>query len=155
LKFWDSSALAPLVAEEPTSRQCRDLYRADPAVVVWQFTMTEVVSALTKRSREDQTFDVPAREAALGRLDRLAAQWEVFDVLTREALLAVRHQARELLLRHPLKAGDALQLAAATVRFDPPNKRGFVVFDGPLSRAATKEGINVIVLKPERPRRGR
>jgi predicted nucleic acid-binding protein len=115
----------------------------------------EVVSALTKRSREDPAFDDQARGAALARLDRLAAQWEAFDALSKDALVVVRHQARELLLRHPLKTGDALQLAAATLRFDPPMKRDFVVFDGPLARAAAKEGFNVIRLKPERRPRGR
>src|SRR5579872_3942862 len=57
LKFWDSSALVPLVIEERTSRRCRDLVRADPKVVVWQFTATEIISALTKREREDPSFD--------------------------------------------------------------------------------------------------
>lgn len=45
MKFWDSSALVPLMAEEANSRACRDLYRADPRVIVWQHTVAEVVSA--------------------------------------------------------------------------------------------------------------
>jgi hypothetical protein len=133
----------------------RDLYRADPVLVVWQFTETEVVSAISKRSREDATFDDEARAAALARLDQLSRHWEVYEAVTDDDLAAVRRRARELLLRHPLKAGDALQLAAATLRFDPPKKRDFVVFDGPLARAAAREDFNVIRLAPVRRRRGR
>jgi predicted nucleic acid-binding protein len=155
LKFWDSSALVPLVIEERTSRRCRDLVRADPKVVVWQFTATEIISALTKREREDPSFDDADRDAALDRLDQQSRHWEVYKAVTPDDLVFMARQARALLLRHPLKAGDALQLAAATLRFDPPRKRDFVVFDGPLATAATKEGFNVITLEPERRRRRR
>jgi predicted nucleic acid-binding protein len=156
VKFWDSSALVPLFAEEPTSRQCRDLYRADPVVVVWQFTETEIVSALKKRSRDDPAFGQQGGlDTALARLDQLAARWEVYEALGLHVLALVRKRARELLLRHTLKTGDALQLSAAVLRFDPPMKRDFVVFDGALARAAAKEGFNVIRLKAKRPRRGR
>lgn len=141
--------------EEPTSRECRDLLRADPAVLVWQFTTTEIVSALTKRTRDDPAFDDDARDSALDRLDQLSQRWEVYEALAPSGPEEVRRHARTLLLRHSLKTGDALQLSAATLRFDPPKKRDFVVFDGPLARAAAREDFNVIRLTPQRRRRGR
>ena len=150
MKFWDSSAIVPLLVEEPTSRQCRDLQRADPALVVWQFTETEVVSALHKQTRMEPPLSKAELDAALHRLRGHVRRWEQVKALGEEALVAVRKRAAELMSKHTLHAGDALQLTAALIRFDPPMKRDFVVFDGFLARAAAKEGFNVIVLPPTR-----
>ncbi len=51
MKFWDSSAIVPLLIEEPNSRRCRDLLRADRHMVVWEYTETEIASALVKQKR--------------------------------------------------------------------------------------------------------
>ncbi len=155
MKFWDSSALVPLLIEEPASRQCRDLLRADPWIVVWQFTETEVVSALHKQTRLEPPLAPRELAAALARLRAYAGQWEQVKALTDEALGVLRSRAASLMAEHTLLSGDALQLAAATLRFDPPMQRDFVVLDGPLARAASKAGFNVIRLVPERRRRGR
>lgn len=76
-------------------------------------------------------------------------------VLSVEALKEIHDQARRLMRAHPLSSGDALQLAAACMRFDPPMKRDFVVVDGQLARAADREGFNVIRLVPPAPRQKR
>jgi hypothetical protein len=34
MRFWESSALVPLVVEEPASLACRRVLRADSAIVV-------------------------------------------------------------------------------------------------------------------------
>ncbi len=155
MKFWDSSAIVPLLIEEPASRQCRDLLRADPALVVWQFTETEVVSALYKQTRLEPPLASAELAAALSRLESYARHWEQVKALTDDALRAVRARAALLMSRHTLLSGDALQLASATLRFDPPMKKHFVVIDGPLARAARREGFEVIRLVAEKKRRGR
>lgn len=58
----------------------------------------------------------------------------------------MRERAERLLAVHPLRAADALQLAAALVAVkDKPRDRGFVVTDGLLADAARREGFDVRV----------
>jgi prevent-host-death family protein len=55
----------------------------------------------------------------------------------------VRDEAARILRVHPLKAGDALQLAAAVVAFDyRPRRRAFL--DEPLLAAARREGFSAV-----------
>ncbi|MDI7269147.1 MAG: type II toxin-antitoxin system VapC family toxin [Myxococcota bacterium] len=97
MRFWDSSAVVPLVVEERSSRACRDLVRADAVQVTWCFTRTEVVSALWRRHR-DGALDASAVARAQARLDLLADRWVEVD-----ALLLVRDLAERLLRVHPLR----------------------------------------------------
>ena len=57
MKFWDSSALVPLIVEESTSAACRQLLRTDATLVVFCFTRTEILSALCRRHRAGQLDD--------------------------------------------------------------------------------------------------
>lgn len=41
MKFWDSSAVVPLLAQEPSSKACEALLKDDPAMVVWWGTRVE------------------------------------------------------------------------------------------------------------------
>jgi predicted nucleic acid-binding protein len=60
-------------------------------------------------------------------------------------VLVVREEAARLLNRHPLRAADALQLAAAEVAFDKMSvRRGFVTLDDDLFTAADAEGFEAI-----------
>jgi predicted nucleic acid-binding protein len=155
VKFWDSSAIVPLVIEEKTSRQCRDLYRADRHVDVWEYTETEVLSGIVKQTRVQPPLTDDELDAALTRLDTHRREWEVVKAVTDDIVSEIKRRARRHMLTHRLRSGDALQLAAATMRFDPPMRRAFVVFDGQLADAAANEGFDVIRLKFERGRRGR
>ena len=57
----------------------------------------------------------------------------------------VRRAAARLLRVHPLRAADALQLAAAIVGSeDRPETLPFVTLDDRLADAATREGFRVI-----------
>jgi hypothetical protein len=54
----------------------------------------------------------------------------------------VRSHARRLLLRHPLRAADSMQLAAALVWADGnPEQNGFICLDQRLRDAARCEGF--------------
>jgi hypothetical protein len=140
VKFWDTSALVPLVVEEAASAFCRRLLRSKAEIGTWALTRTEMVSAVWRRSREGdlRASDVPR---ALSRIDRLAAAWtEVTD------LDLVRERAERLLAVHALRAADALQLAAALVLVDERTRgRDFISADGGLAEAAAAEGFNVVV----------
>ena len=139
MRFWDSSALVPLVVEEEHSRACRALVRADPTMVVWALTRTEIISALWRRHR-DRTLDASEVRRALLRLDRWAERWNEV-----EGLVPVRDQADRLLRLHRLRAADASQLGAALVAVDHrPRHRTFVSSDEVLLDAAEREGFDVL-----------
>jgi predicted nucleic acid-binding protein len=140
VRFWDSSAVVPLVLEEPASIACRRALRADPAMAVWALTRTEVVSSIRRLERAGD-LDAGGVSTALGRIEARAARWTEVD-----ALEHVRQRAERLLGVHALRAPDALQLGAALALFDDrPRGRFFLTRDAALASAAGREGFAVIV----------
>jgi predicted nucleic acid-binding protein len=139
MRFWDSSAIVPLVVNEAATPAVEALFREDPGQVVWCLTEVEVHSALARRDRDgslERGPGVTARES----LEELARSWEEVVVLD-----TVRSRAIRLLRAHPLRATDALQLAAALVVCDErPEGLLFVSRDDRLSDAARKEGFSVL-----------
>jgi len=139
MKFWDSSAIVPLVCAESASALCRSRLRRDPVMLVWALAATEVVSALARQRRERI---LPAAVFAAGkrRLDSLEKAWN--EVAHYDA---VRARARRLLETHPLRATDSLHLAAALVAVEErPTTLELVTFDARLAEAAEKEGFRVL-----------
>jgi predicted nucleic acid-binding protein len=140
MRFWDSSAVAPLIIEQRSSRACRSLYRADPSVALWTFTRTEVVSVVQRLRCEGLLADRDVTKA-IGRLDALVTRAAEVTSLD-----AVRERAERALSVHALRAADALQLGAALILVgDRPKRRPFVVADARLADAARREGFDVIV----------
>jgi uncharacterized protein len=140
VRFWDSSAIVPLVIEEPTSKTCRALFRADPVMLVWCLTRTEVLSAVHREHRAGR-LDGSSARAAEARIEKVSARWSEID-----AVIEARDIAERLLRTHPLRCADALQLAASVVAFDGRAKgRLFVVRDHVLAQAAEREGFTTIV----------
>jgi hypothetical protein len=139
MRFWDSSALVPVVADVRESATFRRVWNEDPVAIVWALTETEVLSALSRRRRAGQLGE-GGFERAEGRLLHVADRWDAV-----EDLLVVREEAARLLRVHPLTAGDALQLAAAVVAFDHrPRRRVFLSLDEALLAAARREGFAAI-----------
>lgn len=136
MRYWDSSAVLPLLVEEATSDAVDALYRDDPVQLVWWATTVECASALARLEREGSLTGEPF-EAAQRRLHDLAGSWhEVQPVDT------VRRTARRLVRTHPLRAMDALQLAAALVAAEgDAATMEMVVLDARLSAAARSEGL--------------
>ncbi|MCC6619892.1 MAG: type II toxin-antitoxin system VapC family toxin [Deltaproteobacteria bacterium] len=141
MRFWDSSALAPLILSgEPGGELARAWLADDGAVVVWCLTRVELASAIERRAREG-ALTAARRRGALRDITRLAeAAHEVIDVQP------VRARATALLARHALRAADALQLAAAQVVGDarPTAPMSFVTLDRRLAEAADREGLDVL-----------
>ena len=52
MRYWDSSALVPLLVEEPGSATLRLLMREDDHIATWSWSRTEVISAIERRCRE-------------------------------------------------------------------------------------------------------
>jgi hypothetical protein len=139
VRFWDSSALVPLVCREAESARCRGWLREDPIAVVWALAGTEVVSALA-RKRRDGAITSAVFTAAKRRLANLETGWSEVANLD-----AVRARARRLLEAHALRAAGALHLGAALLAAEErPAGVAFVTFDRRLADAASREGFDVM-----------
>ena len=139
MRFWESSAVVPLIVEERSSRTCRKWLKTDEGMVVWALTRTEVYSALCRR-RHGGTIDDAAFDRAKTKLETLARRWREVT-----ALIEVRGHAERFLFEHRLRAADSLQLGAAFhYTKGEPKKREFVVLDGPLVHVAAAEGFTVL-----------
>jgi hypothetical protein len=138
VRFWDSSAIVPLIVAEAGTDSMQAIAGEDPVMCVWWGTEIECVSALARLEREDALAET-AMIAALERLDVLAEAWNEV-----QPVAAVRGVARRLLRVHPLRAADALQLAAAVVAAEGvPASLDLVTLDERLAAAARREGFVV------------
>lgn len=139
MKFWDASAIVPLLVAEPTTPRMQALARRDPDMLVWWGSEVECVSALARLERAE-ALDARGITTACERLKLLAdGWWEI------EATDVVRESATRFLRVHPLRAADALQLAAAFVAAERrPSSLDFVTLDDRLAGAARKEGFILV-----------
>ncbi|MFZ0613314.1 MAG: type II toxin-antitoxin system VapC family toxin [Desulfobacterales bacterium] len=138
MRFWDSSAVIPLLVLEKESNYCIEALQADNNILVWTMTPVEVFSALCRRRREGslgpETF-----EAAKKRARRLFEG--AFEIVS---FGKVKERALRLLQVHPLRAADALQLAAVLVATEENVGRLPVMcFDDRLITAARLEGFEI------------
>lgn len=139
MRFWDSSALVPLLVSETSSSRVLRVYEADPDVVAWWATEVECVSALARLER-DGRLTAASFGVGLVRLDGLMMAWQEV-----QPVVAVRTAAIRLLRVHPLRTADALQLGAAIVASeDRPAALPLVTLDERLALAAEREGFTVV-----------
>jgi predicted nucleic acid-binding protein len=139
VKFWDSSALIPLLVSEADTERRSVALRSDPDLAVWWGTAVECESALQRRVRGG-AIDAKGARLARQRLANLAEAWHEVP-----ASPAVRTLAVRLLRTHPLRAADALQLAAALALMQAglPGL-SFLTADLRLADAAEIEGLLVL-----------
>lgn len=106
-------------------------------MLVWWGTSVECISALARLEREGAMSprDVGMAQA---RLRALAQAWHEVQPLER-----VRARAERLLRVHPLRAADALQLAAA-IEAAAGSPTEFVCLDRRLGEAASREDLILI-----------
>jgi predicted nucleic acid-binding protein len=109
VRFWDASAIVPLLVRESATRRMQTLAERDPDMLVWWGSQVECVSALCRLERA-ASLDIERSALAFGRLTRLADGWHEV-----EPSEVVRETAMRFLRVHPLRAADALQLGAAFV----------------------------------------
>ena len=141
MRFWDTSAIIPLIVREPHSDALRGLLEQDTGMVVWWATRVECVSAISRRARES-TLDPEGEVSARELLNGLSESWTGAQPTAR-----LRNLAEQVLATHPLRAADALQLAAAlTWCGEQPQDRPFVSLDERLRNAAARSGF---VLLPD------
>ena len=138
MRFWDSSALIPLLVAQTGSTRVDGWLEEDSELAIWTLTVVEISSALQRMLREGSIADAFGREAERRAEDLAQASHVVV------AVDQVKTQAQRLLRLHPLRAADALQLAAALEwARGRPNGRVLHTLDVRLATAARREGFEV------------
>ena len=141
MKFWDASAVVPLLIAEESTRRLQALAAKDSAMLVWWASAVECISALARLER-DGALNPAAMTLALQRLHKLSAGWHEVDPSDE-----IRETAARFLRVHALRAADALQLAAAFAAAERrPASLEIVTLDERLANAARKEGFVVLGL---------
>ncbi len=139
MRFWDTSALVPLVVAERQSARVQRWLQDDPDIVVWTLTRVELLSALARRRREEPK---ASRVLLTARREILTA-WEQWSEVT--AVELARGHAERLVEMYTLRSADALQLGAALVVADgAPASVPFVTLDDRQAEAAMAEGFVVL-----------
>lgn len=139
MRFWDASAIVPLLVEEPMSQRIKTLLLQDHEVALWWGTRVECASALARSAREHK-LDGSGVVSASRLLKTLSAG--AYEIQPAEE---VRRRAERLLRVHSLRAADALQLAAALIWCsEQTSAAAFLSLDKRLGEAASLEGFNVL-----------
>ena len=139
MRFWDSSAIVPLMVVEAGSARVRNWFDSDSEIIVWTLTRLELLSAIARRRREESR---SAAMLAVARRNILRA-WDGWSEITTVEL--VRRHAERLVESYPLRAADALQLGAALIAAEgDPTNLELVTLDRNLADAAEREGFAVL-----------
>ena len=139
MRFWDTSALVALSSDEVHSPSARGVLLDDDRMIVWWGTPVEFVGALARHQRVG---NLTAKEFSehYRYVDALSRVW--IEIRPSPGL---RRLAQRLIRTHPLRAADALQLAAALIASQgDPTTLDFVCFDNRLNEAAEREGLVVM-----------
>jgi predicted nucleic acid-binding protein len=136
--FWDSSAIVPLLVNEPKTKEAQAILRKDRNLTVWCLTYLEATSALNRRLRTEEIHFGHFR-AGEERLKKLTQAWD--QILFSDRLIQL---SARLLRTHPLRTADSLQLAAALIAGgNDPSQVNFFSYDDRLNEAAEREGLRV------------
>ena len=139
MRFWDTSALIPLVIDEAMTERLRALMTEDTDIAVWMLTSVELLSTIGRLDRASHGLDDLISGIRIDAIERYK-QWTLVTEVD-----SVRRRAERLVGIHPLTAADALQLAAAQVASqDKPETLAFVTVDAQLAKAARLEGFRVL-----------
>lgn len=138
MRFWDSSAIVPLLVVQSSSDRVDAWFAADPDIALWTLSGVEITSALWRLVREGLLPETDAQLAEQRATELARANRAVVDIDM------VKAWAQRLLRVHSLRAADALQLAAALVwANDRPQGRILCTLDDRLAQAARREGFVV------------
>lgn len=130
--FFDSSALVKRYVLEEHSTRVRRLAARHP-VAISRWTEVEVSSAFARLAREGR-LSGRARGMASARFRADLDAWHIVEITP-----VVTRLATDLLARHDLRAGDAIQLASAVWLRQSVDLAGLQAFDARLVAALEAE----------------
>jgi predicted nucleic acid-binding protein len=143
-RYFDASALVKRYVRERGSLTVRRLLASGIAATS-RLSEVEVSSGVIRRAREG-AFTIRRRDRILSALQR-----DVPALAILEMTPEVTADARSLLMRHVLRAGDAVQLASCLyLQRQLAQPVPFVAFDSRLLQAARAEGLTVVTARTAR-----
>ena len=129
---------------EPGAVSVRRLLKSDRGAAS-RLSEVEVASALIRRAREG-AFTIEERDRALASLET-----DFAALIIVEFTPEITAEARALLLRERLRAGDAVQLASCLyLQRELSRPLPFVAFDDRLTEAARHQGLTVVASSARR-----
>lgn len=138
MKFWDTSAIIPLLVNEQYSDIVDPIFTKDSSMIVWWGTSIECISAISRLDRENKI--TPEEQAQIiARLNELRDSWREI-----QATPLIKQYAERILQVHPLRAQDAQQLAACLIA-NQDMVIEFLTFDKRLEIAGRKEGLKLAI----------
>ena len=139
MNFWDTSALVAMILQEKPANTLEAILHQDRDLSLWWGTFVEFASVISRRER-DGSLSAEQGAALSRRFNVVAGSGQEVPPVVK-----VRRLAERLVRVHPLKAADALQLAAAlAIAKDDPSSIGFVCLDDRLNQAAAREGFRLL-----------
>jgi len=138
VRFWDTSAVVPLLIKQSASAKADHWYAEDPGIAIWTLATVEIVSALWRLRRDKSLTEANVRAAELRSEELASASYIVADIDS------VKNLAARLLRVHALRAADALQLGAALIWAGAqPQGKTLHTLDERLALAGRREGFDV------------
>ncbi len=138
--YFDTSALVKLYIAEPDSDQVSELWGRASVATSSELLYVEMASAFARSLREQRA---PASALMDAQRQFFDVEWAGFHRIPvgTEILLS----ARDLLMRHALRASDAVHLASALQLRDlvPDDDLIIACADGALATAARSDGFKV------------
>ena len=135
IAYFDTSAIVPLIIDEPSSTICTRLWNdADRSVSV-RLLYPEARAALAKARRMDRLTSAQLT-SAIGELDAIVAEIDHIEVTA-----GLAHAAGDLAQVHRLRGYDAVHLAAASTAAHA--ELVLVTGDADLAQASRAVGISV------------
>ena len=138
MKFWDTSAIIPLLVNERYSDIVDPIFSKDSAMIVWWGTSIECISAVSRLERENK-ITPKEHSQIIAQLNELRTSWREI-----QATPLIKQYAERILQVHPLRAQDAQQLAACLIA-NQDMIIEFLTFDQRLEIAGRKEGLKMEV----------
>ncbi len=65
MRFWDASAVVPLIVEEPMAGSMKDLLKGDPEIVVWWAASISFLPSVPAPTPPGRQFPCPAPDFAM------------------------------------------------------------------------------------------
>jgi uncharacterized protein len=137
IAYFDTSAIVPVVVEEPTTRLCSRLWNESTRVVSVRLLYPEARAALARAQRMGR-LTRSQLVTAVAELDSLLDEVDVIELGP-----DIARSAGELAQRYGLRGYDAVHLAAALAVAD--DDLVLVTGDADIAAAATSAGIAVLL----------
>lgn len=141
--YADTSALIKRHVQESGSAWMKSIVEPirNNTIVTARLSLVEIFSALNRRRREANLSWVDYQDLAADVEATYFAGYHIVDLTE-----TITHRARQLLEQHPLRTGDAIQLASALLSNETLQAAGlpaltFIAADNRLIVAATAEGL--------------